>query len=89
MEQLAEGEVNATVSIVVIRACELCGGKREQHKPCATCGNVKPPTVHDLGVQSAFSSDPAKQQRWMAIGQHIAARRARQANKEANRGNRR
>lgn len=89
MENRAEAESDATVSMIVIRACIICGGKRELEKPCATCGNTKRPITHDLGIQSAHYKNPVKQAWWDAIGQHLAANRVRRANEEANRGNRR
>lgn len=89
MEAHAEAGADATVSLIVIRACTVCGGKREMDKPCATCGNRKRPVTHDLGVQSAHYDNPVRQAWWSAVGQHLAADRVRRANEEANRGNRR
>lgn len=84
-----EGVVSATTSAVIVRACVVCGGKRELDKPCTTCGNKERPVTHDLGIQSAYYKDPVRQAWWFAVGQHLAANRARRANEEANRGNRR
>ena len=38
------------LSAIVIRACDVCEGKRELGKPCDTCGNRAPAVVTDLGV---------------------------------------
>lgn len=89
MKATTEGEVSATVSMIIVRACTVCGGKRELDKPCATCGNRKRPVTHDLGIQSAHYDNPVRQAWWLTVGQHVAAARARRANEEANRGNRR
>lgn len=86
MDTRAQSELAATVSAVIVRACVRCGGKREAGAPCAGCGNPEPPVVHDLGVQSAFFTNPVKQAAWVAIGQHRAARRAARANREVSGG---
>ena len=82
MSMNANTPVSATMSAVIIRACAKCGGKREQDKPCATCGNEKSPVVHELGVQAAWYRDPIKNLRWLLSGQHKAAQRAELANRE-------
>jgi len=67
------------VSHVIVRACTRCQHPREQGTPCEGCGNAEPPVVHDLGVQSYTHRNPLKRFGWWAVGQHLAARRARQA----------
>ena len=82
MANLAANVPNsATLRPVIVRACVLCGGKRQLDAPCADCGNEHPPVVHDLGVQAAAFADPVKQFIWNTVGQHRAARRAHRANR--------
>jgi hypothetical protein len=69
----------ATLRPVIVRACVQCGGKREIGTPCALCGLADPPVTHDLGVQSAYYRNPLKRFGWWAVGQHLAAHRAREA----------
>jgi len=76
----------ATLVPVIVRACVNCGGKREIGLPCASCGLADPPVTQDLGVQSAHYRNPFKQLAWLTVGQHLAARRARQANQEVRGG---
>lgn len=78
----AKAVAKATVHPVIVRACVQCGGKREIGLPCAACGLEDPPVTHDLGVQSAYYRNPFKQLAWLAVGQHLAARKARKANQE-------
>jgi hypothetical protein len=86
MDAHAEGKSDVTLSAIIIRACALCGEKREQGKNCASCGNTDPPQVHDLGVIAARHDDPVKALHWKLFGQHAAARRVRLANKELEHG---
>lgn len=79
----------ATVSHVIVRACTVCQHPREQGKPCAGCGNPEPPVVHVLGVQSYTHRNPLKRWGWVLIGQHLAARRVRQVNRDVNANGRR
>lgn len=83
MSMNARGVTRATVAAVIVRACAQCGGKREIGEPCAGCGLADPPVTRDLGVQSAYYRNPFRQLAWLAVGQRIAAHRARQANQEA------
>jgi hypothetical protein len=76
----------ATLQPVIVRACAVCGGAREIGKPCELCGLVDPPVTHDLGVQSAYYRNPFKRLGWWAVGQHLAARRARAANRYVTTG---
>lgn len=76
----------ATLQPVIVRACTQCGGKREIGEPCAVCGLEDPPVTHDLGVQSAYYRNPFKRLAWLAIGQHLASRRARAANRYSTSG---
>jgi hypothetical protein len=69
------------VSHVIVRACARCQHPREIGEPCAGCGNPEPPVVHDLGVQAYTHRNPLKRWAWHLAGQHLAARRARQAAK--------
>jgi hypothetical protein len=82
----ARSVTKATVSHVIVRACVCCGGTREIGKPCALCGLKDPPVTHDLGVQSAHYRNPLRQLGWLLAGQHLAARRARRANREVRGG---
>ena len=77
----ARSVTRATVSHVIVRACAVCGGKREAGKPCALCGLTDPPVVHDLGVQSYTHRNPLRRLGWWAVGQHLAAKRARTASR--------
>lgn len=86
MDAHAEGKSNATLSAVIIRACAICGEKREQDKDCASCGNTNPPEVIDLGVIAASHTDPVKALSWQLFGQRAAAHRARRANRELEHG---
>lgn len=76
----ARSVTKAVVRNVLVRACTVCSGSREQGKPCGTCGNPDPPQVVDLGVQSYYHRNPLRRLGWSLIGQHLAARRARAAN---------
>lgn len=67
----------ATVTHVIVRACVNCQHPRETGKPCAGCGLTDPPVTHDLGVQSYAHRNPFKRLGWWAVGQRLAARRAR------------
>lgn len=71
---------NATLHPVIVRACVKCGGKRAIGAPCADCGNPDQPVIHDLGIQAASFTNPAKQLAWDTVGSRLAARRARKAN---------
>jgi hypothetical protein len=42
--------------------------------------------VHDLGVQAASFTSPAKQFAWDRVGSLLAARRARKANEYVEKG---
>jgi hypothetical protein len=75
----ARAVVSVTVRPVIVRACARCGGPRQISAPCAGCGNPDPPDTQDLGVQSAYYRNPFKRLAWLIAGQHLAARRARQA----------
>jgi hypothetical protein len=70
------------LSAVVIRACELCHGKRELGKVCKTCGNTKPPVVKDLGVIAARERSWWESVKWNCWGYHVAQRRIKKTNKE-------
>jgi hypothetical protein len=87
--QTTKAVTSATVSAVIIRACDRCGEKRDLNTPCASCGNPDAPLVHDLGVQSASYKNPLRELGWLVAGQHLAARRAEKANREIRDGNRR
>jgi hypothetical protein len=80
-----EADVPSSVELraVIVRACNRCGGPRQLGVPCGQCGNRQPPDVQDAGIIAASYKDPVKMQRWLSIGQHIAARIAQ----EVNRGN--
>ena len=87
MDAHAEGKSNnVTLSAVIVRACAMCGGKREQGKDCASCGNTNAPTVHDLGIIAARHDDPVKALKWKLFGQPMAAHRTRLANRELEHG---
>lgn len=86
MEAHTEGKSNVTLSAVIVRACSVCGEKREQGKDCASCGNTVPPVVHDLGIIAAKHSDPLRQLVWKTVGRPLADRRVRLANKELEHG---
>lgn len=79
-----KGVTTATLSAVIVRACDNCGEKREMNSPCAGCGNPEPAREHDLGVVSAYYKNPLKRLAWNLFGQHMAAARAQEANGEAN-----
>lgn len=86
MEASAKATESITLRSVIVRACVLCGGKRQLGKSCAGCGNPEPAVVHDLGVQAASYKNPVKQLGWITVGQHLAARRARRANRYTESG---
>lgn len=72
--------ISATVSHVITRACTTCGGPRTQGEPCAQCGNLAPPIVHDLGVVAAAYRDPAARDLWSRVGRVAAELKIKQAN---------
>lgn len=80
MEHKADVPTNATLRPVIIRACVKCGGSRQMGAPCAGCGNPDQPVIHDLGIQAASFTNPAKQLAWDLVGSRLAARRAHKAN---------
>lgn len=80
MDGRTQGETNVTVSAVIVRACSVCGGARQQDADCAGCGNTEPAQVHDLGIQAAMYDNPLMRLQWELFGKRQAARRARQAN---------
>lgn len=80
MTHSATAGTNAVLRPVIVRACVKCGGKRQLDTPCADCGNPDAPVVHDLGVQAASFTNPAKQFAWDTFGSLLAARRAHKAN---------
>lgn len=82
MDGHTQGETNVTVSAIIVRACSVCGGARQQDVSCVNCGNTEPAQVHDLGVVAKYDKNPVEQLKWKLFGQPAAARRARQANKE-------
>jgi hypothetical protein len=78
----AHAAPSVELSAVIIRACALCGGKRELAKSCESCGNPEPAQVRDLGVIAARSRSRWKTLKWKLWGYHAAQRRIREANKE-------
>ena len=76
VDAAAESRMTVTVRPVIVRACVLCGEKRELEMPCASCGNPMPPVTHDLGIQAAEYNDPLKQLMWNLFGKPAADRRA-------------
>lgn len=78
----AHAAPSVEVSAVIIRACALCGGKRELGRPCDTCGNPGPAKVQDLGVIAARNRSRWKTVKWKLWGYHAAQKRIRKANRE-------
>jgi hypothetical protein len=74
------------LSAIIIRACSLCGGKRELRKQCASCGNPEPAKAVDLGIIAARNRSRWKNLKWKLWGYHAAQRRIRKANKENREG---
>lgn len=81
----ALGEVFASIEVsqVIVRACTMCGGPRTQGTPCAQCGNLTPPVVHDLGVVSGTYRDGGVRGMWDRFGRLAAEQRIRKANAQA------
>jgi hypothetical protein len=69
------------LSAIVIRACDVCEGKRELGKPCDTCGNRNPAVVTDLGVIASNQKSRWERLKWQVWGYRAAQRRIRQTNK--------
>ena len=69
----------------ITRACEHCGSPRSTDSPCAGCGDTCPATVVDLGVVTAAYRNPVKRAWWTLLGQPLADRRIRRANRAAAR----
>jgi len=70
-----------SLSAIIIRACWVCGGKRELGKPCGACGCADPAEVTDLGVIASHQGSRWKRLKWNLFGYHVAQRRIRKANK--------
>lgn len=81
----ALGEVFASIEVsqVIVRACTTCGGPRTQDAPCTSCGNVRPPIVHDLGVVHGVYRDSGLRGLWERVGRSAAERRISRANAQA------
>ena len=79
----AEVPASAEVRHVIVRACTQCGGRREANAPCAQCGNATLPEVSDLGVVIAIYRNPVRRLAWRLVGQPLAERRIRRANRRA------
>lgn len=77
----ARAAPSVELSAMIIRACALCGGKRELGRPCVSCGNLDPAKVQDLGIIAARNRSRWKTLKWKLWGYHAAQRRIRQANK--------
>lgn len=78
-----EAIASAEVRHVIVRGCSLCESPRTVGTPCLDCGNTAPATVVDLGVVSASYRNPIRQFWWDRIGQPLAERRIRRANRRA------
>ena len=81
----ALGEVFTSIEIsqIIVRACTSCGGPRTIDEPCAACGNIRPPIVHDLGVTAGAYRDGGAAGFWERMGRLAAERRIRKANAQA------
>jgi hypothetical protein len=71
-----------TLSAVIIRACWVCGGKRELGKPCGSCGDKTPPQVSDLGVIASHQKSRWERFKWNIWAFHMAQRRIKKINEE-------
>jgi hypothetical protein len=80
---LTEIFTSIEVHQVIVRACTLCGGPRTQGEPCAACGNLRPPVVHDLGQTTGVYRDAGLRGMWDAVGRVAAEHRIRKANAQA------
>lgn len=78
----ARAAPSVELSAIIIRACALCGGKRELGKPCDTCGNPGLAKAVDLGVIAARNRSRWKTVKWKLWGYHAAQKRIRKANRE-------
>jgi hypothetical protein len=72
---------SVALSAVIIRACWVCGGKRELGKPCGGCGCPDPAQVTDLGVIASNQKSWWRRLKWNLFGYHVAQRRIREANR--------
>jgi hypothetical protein len=72
---------SVALSAVVIRACWVCGGKRELGKPCEGCGSADPAQVTDLGVIASHQDSRWERLKWNLWGCHVAQRRIRKTNR--------
>jgi hypothetical protein len=73
---------SVALSAVIIRACWVCGGKRELGRPCGSCGSGEPADVVDLGVIASNQKSRWERLKWNIWGYHAAQRRIRKTNKE-------
>ena len=82
----ALGEVFASIEVsqVIVRACTLCGGPRVIDEPCAGCGNIQPPIVHDLGQTIGIYRDGKMRHMWELVGRAAAEWRIQKANAQAS-----
>jgi hypothetical protein len=69
------------LSAIIVRACDVCQGKRELGTPCETCGNSTPGEVTDLGVIASNQKSRWERLKWQMWGYYAAQRRIRKTNK--------
>jgi len=74
---------SAEVRHIIVRGCSSCGSSRTMDTPCLGCGNTEPAEMVNLGVVSASYRNPIRQFWWNHIGQPLAERRIRRANRRA------
>lgn len=87
MDAHAEAQGRVTLSAVVIRACSVCGGPRQQGADCAGCGNTEPAVTQNAGIVAAHYTNPVEALAWKLFGQRRAARRIARINRENAHGN--
>ena len=87
MDASTEAKSRVTVSAVVIRACSVCGGPRQQGADCKGCGNTEPAATQDAGIVAAQYTNPVEALAWKLFGRQRAARRIARINRENANGN--
>jgi hypothetical protein len=87
MDARAEAKSRVIVSAVIVRACSVCGGPRQQGADCGGCGNTEPAVTQDAGIVAAQYTNPVEALAWKLFGQWRAARRIARINRENANGN--